>query len=385
MKKFLLIISLICYLGFSQTIKQDGVFAIISTNKGKIVLQLAYDKAPITVANFVSLAEGTNTVVDTQYKGKPYYNGLKFHRVIANFMIQGGDPTGTGSSGPGYKFTDEITDLKHNSAGILSMANAGLGTNGSQFFITHKETPWLDGKHTVFGKVIEGQEVVNAIAQNDVMESIEIIRKGKEAKKFNAAQIFANYVANKEAKDKEIAQVNNEFIQKQKKLQKEIQKKQAELQTQKQKELDAKLAPLFAEKKAYFTNQKTKSTTLPSGLQYIITKKGNGIKPAEGEAIKLNYSGYFPNGKLLDTNIQEIAEKFGKYDKNRAQMKGYEPMASSIGDKRFIPGFTEGLNYIKQGGKILLFIPSKLAWGEKGGGNIIPPNTDVIFEIEIME
>jgi len=187
----------------------EGVFAEIETSKGKIVIALEYKKTPVTVANFVSLAEGTNTEVkDEKLKGKPFYNGLKFHRVIADFMIQGGDPAGNGSGGPGYAFKDEIVaDLKHNSGGILSMANSGPKTNGSQFFITHKETPWLDGKHTVFGHVTSGMDVVNAIKQDDLINKITIVRKGADAKKFDAAKIFTDYMANKANEDKKEAEL----------------------------------------------------------------------------------------------------------------------------------------------------------------------------------
>ena len=140
--------------------------AHIKTNKGTIRLNLFYDKVPLTVSNFVNLAN------------RGYYNNLKFHRVIDDFMIQTGCPLGTGAGGPGYDFEDEFHDsLKHDKPGILSMANAGPGTNGSQFFITHVETPWLDNNHSIFGQVIDDQDqdVVNSISQNDIIEEISII------------------------------------------------------------------------------------------------------------------------------------------------------------------------------------------------------------------
>jgi peptidylprolyl isomerase len=172
--------------------KEEGLYANIKTNKGTIVIKLEYEKAPLTVANFVALAEGKmkNTA---KPEGTPYYDGIKFHRVIADFMVQGGDPTGTGMGGPGYAFPDEIhPDLKHTRAGTLSMANAGPYTNGSQFFITHKDTPWLDGRHAVFGYVVTGQEVVNAIAQGDVMEKVTIEAVGKTAKAWDPMKVLAD-------------------------------------------------------------------------------------------------------------------------------------------------------------------------------------------------
>src|SRR5436190_11886698 len=200
----------------ATTVKGDGIFAKMQTSKSLIVLELEYQKTPITVANFIALAEGNNPYVKEEYKGKPFYNGLKFHRVIKDFMIQGGDPLGSGSGDPGYRFKDEFfADLKHDKGGILSMANSGPGTNGSQFFITHKETPWLNGKHTVFGHVVSGMDVVNAIAQDDVILKVSIVRNGEMAKKFNAVKVFSDYYSNKGEDDKRTAALQAEKMQKQ--------------------------------------------------------------------------------------------------------------------------------------------------------------------------
>lgn len=179
-----------CNLLQKNLIKEEGLYAKITTNKGDIILYLEFEKTPLTVANFVGLADG-QIKNDAKKTGIPYYNGLIFHRVIKDFMIQTGDPTGTGRGGPGYKFKDEFhPDLKHDKAGILSMANSGSGTNGSQFFITHKATSWLDNKHSVFGHVVEGLDVVNMIQANDTIIEVKIIRNGKKAKKFKAFETF---------------------------------------------------------------------------------------------------------------------------------------------------------------------------------------------------
>lgn len=354
----------------------EGLFADIETNKGKITVKLEYKKTPVTVANFVSLAEGTNTVVSETYKGKPYYDGIKFHRVIKDFMIQGGDPLGTGAGDPGYKFKDEIvTELKHTKGGILSMANAGPGTNGSQFFITHKETPWLDGRHTVFGEVTQGMDVVNKIEQGDNIVKMTITRKGKEAKAFDAAKIFENYYANKAEDDK-----------KQAVLEEEKRKKATEEQAAKDKDYNDKYAPVFQAKKAEFEKAKATATQTASGLRYTIIKKGSGNKPAAGAAVQIGYAGYFENGKLFDTSFEDIAKLYGKHDPMRAQQGGYNGFPFTYGNKTgLIAGFIEGLENMNSGDRALIFIPSKLGYGERGAGGIIPPNTDLVFEIEMNE
>lgn len=337
----------------------DGMYADLQTDKGDILLKLEYELTPVTVANFVSLAEGTNGYVHDEFKGKPFYDGLKFHRVLKDFMIQGGDPRGNGSGDPGYKFEDEFPiddegnlQLKHNGAGILSMANSGPNANGSQFFITHKETPWLDGRHSVFGHVVKGQEVVDSIAQNDVIKTIEIIRIGKEAKKFDAAEEFNGYFAKIEER------------------QKEIERKRAEVKE--------KIVTFVKENEG-------KARELPSGLKIITLQEGNGTKPEVGTKVPVYYAGYFTSGDLFDSNIKEIAEIHGKYNNRRDQMGGYNPTPMVCSpDAALIPGFKEGLLQMNYGDKVLLLIPSHLAYGEQGSRGVIPPNADLIFELEIV-
>lgn len=341
---------------------KDGMYAEIETSKGTILVELEYKKTPITVANFVSLAEGKNTMVDEKYKGKPFYDGLKFHRVLANFMIQGGDPDGTGMGGPGYKFKDEIVaDLPLDKEGILAMANGGPGTNGSQFFITHTATPWLTGIHTVFGHVLEnGMEVVNKIQQDDIINKITIIRKGEDAKKFDAPKIFKDNFANEVANQKKIEE---------EKL-----------------KMRAQYAEVIKEKQAFFTTERATSTKTQSGLQFKIIKKGNGKKPVAGTQVFLNYAGYFENGDLFDSNIESIATAYGTVDPNRAAQKGYQPIPFTAGTKEgMIPGFIEGIEQLSYGDKAVIFIPSYLGYGERGAGGVIPPNANIIFELELLE
>ena len=354
----------------------QGIFAEMLTSKGKIVIQLEYQKTPITVANFISLAEGTNaSVTDEKLKGKPFYDGLKFHRVIADFMIQGGDPQGNGSGGPGYAFKDEFTDATFNKAGILAMANSGPKTNGSQFFITHKETSWLSGKHTIFGYVITGQDVVDKIAQDDVILKLSFLRKGDAAKKFDATKIFGDYMANKggdDAKDAAIAAEKN--------------KKQADLEAQKKAEYLTKFAPVVTAKAKYLNDAKATATETASGLKYKIMQPGTGKKPADGANVFINYAGYLEDGSLFDSSIESVNKDYGKFDENRGKQNGYQPFPFQYGKKDgLIPGFIEGLGLVNFGDKVLVFIPAKLGYGDKGAGNVIPPNANIIFEIEMLE
>lgn len=332
----------------------EGLYAEINTTKGKIVAELEFEKVPLTVANFVSLAEGKNQYVDAQFKDKPFYDGLTFHRVIENFMVQGGDPTGTGEGGPGYKFNDEFNaELKHNKPGVLSMANAGPGTNGSQFFITHVETPWLDGMHSVFGHVIEGQDIVNKIVQGDKIETIKIIRSGKKAEDFDAAKVFKQ--------------------------------KQEENQKQQEESLKA-IDGVLKETSAKLTDAKVKATKLQSGLSYFVFEKGTGAKPKEGETVNVAYAGYFEDGRLFDSSIEEVATKYNMLDPQRKAANQYIPIPFQIGNKTgMIPGFIEGIEQLNIGDKAYIFIPSHLGYGDRGAGAVIPPNTDLVFELHITK
>jgi len=352
----------------------DGMFADIKTNKGDIIVKLEYEQTPITVANFVTLAEGTSPFVSDNYKGKKYYDGTTFHRVMKDFMIQGGDPLGNGTGNPGYKFADELTDsLRHDKKGILSMGNSGFATNGSQFFITHKAAPWLDGYdengflkqcknprvscHTVFGEVIEGLAVVDSIANVKVedqnkpvtpvtMNTIAIINNGKDAKKFDAVQVMTDYFAAEEAKLAELKKAKADIV-------------------------------------SEFETQKAKAEELPSGLRIFKLKEGSGDKPKVGQSVMVQYAGFLADGSLFDSNFEEVATRFGTFDANRKTGGGYEPMPMEFSpDARLIAGFKEGLMSMTVGDKIRVFIPPHLGYGAQGTGPI-PPNADLVFELEI--
>ncbi|MDT0651287.1 peptidylprolyl isomerase [Autumnicola edwardsiae] len=306
----------------------NGLYAKFHTSKGEILVSLEFEKTPGTVGNFVGLAEG-NIENDAIPQGKPYYDGLKFHRVIPDFMVQGGDPQGTGSGGPGYQFEDEIhPDLKHDSPGTLSMANAGPGTNGSQFFITHGATPWLDGKHTVFGNVVEGQDVVDKISQGDKIEKLEIIREGEAAKSFNAVESFRQF--NGAKAEREAAA-----------------KKQ-------QEELLGEISQGF---------EKTES-----GLRYKIEKKGDGPRAEKGKTVSVHYKGMLTDGTVFDSSY-----------------KRKQPIEFPIGVGHVIKGWDEGIQMLQVGDEARFVIPSHLGYGERGAGGVIPPNAALVFDVELMD
>lgn len=307
---------------------ENGMYAKINTTKGDILIKLEYVKAPLTVANFVALAEGSMSNPHKS-EGEGYYDGLKFHRVIAEFMIQGGCPDGTGMGDPGYSFADEFhPSLKHDKAGVLSMANSGPATNGSQFFITHKETPWLDGKHSVFGQVVDGMDVVNNIVKDDIMNTITIIREGNDAKLFDALTVFKN-------EQKKIEQAN----------------------ALKEKEAMEKMRVLLEG-----------ATTTTSGLGYKIIKKGEGDKHPDAESIvRVHYTGKLIDGTIFDSSVQ----------------RG-EPIEFPL--NRVIPGWTEGVQLMVVGDKWTFIIPGNLAYGQRGVPQAgIGPNATLIFDVELLD
>jgi cyclophilin family peptidyl-prolyl cis-trans isomerase len=344
----------------------DGLYAKIETNKGDIIVNLDYTKAPITVANFITLAEGKNEfVTNNNLKGRPFFDGLKFHRVIKDFMIQTGDPLGTGAGDAGYKFKDEITDLRFDKEGVLAMANNGPATNSSQFFITHLATPWLDGKHTIFGHVVDkGMDVVNQIEQNDYINKISIIRKGEAAKKFNASKTFYDYFS----------------------IEAEKQKKKQAIEEQNKKLYNEKYKDVIEDKVKYFDALKSKATKTSTGLKYVITKKTTAKKPTNGTNVYIHYAGFLEDGTLFDSSIENVAQMFGKFDPARSEAKQYIPIPFQAGRKDgMIPGFIEGVEKLSFGEKAVLFIPSHLAYGAGGAGDVIPPYANIIFEIELLE
>ncbi|MDA0316178.1 MAG: peptidylprolyl isomerase [Bacteroidetes bacterium] len=358
----------------------NGLFAEFATTKDTIIVELFYEKTPLTVANFVGLAEGTHPKLADSLQGIPFYNGTIFHRVINEFMIQGGDPSGTGMGKPGFTFGDEFDEtLKHDKPGVLSMANSGPATNGSQFFITEVPTPWLDNKHSIFGQVVKGQEVVDSISNVQVMPgsnkpledirilSLNIIRQGFGAKRFNAAKTW-----------------NREFPLLEEKRLKKIEEAKQEAERQK-KIAEEKMETAAAEILPVLEDYKSKATTSDSGLLSYTIKEGTGEKPKQGQSVKLYYQGYFTDGKLFGTNVKDIDIKCGTYDEKKEQRGFYNLMPMQISaDAQMIPGFKEGVFNMKKGDKTFLYLPSHLAYGEAGRGPIAP-NSDLIFIIEMVD
>ena len=337
---FIIILTALCNstkgdLMAAETKLDDGLYAKIMTSKGDITVKLEFEKTPLTVTNFVGLAEGTKNFNDSKGRSSGrYYDGLEFHRVINDFMIQGGCPLGSGTGGPGYKFPDEFDPgLRHDRPGILSMANAGPGTNGSQFFITHVPTPWLDNKHTVFGHVISGQDVVNAIKKGDTLTRVEIIRVGETAEDFKADQESFEQLLNGLDKNKA-----------------------AKAKARREKDM-----AMIKEK---WPNVQTTDT----GLMYEVVTKGSGAgKPKPGDTVSAHYTGMFMDGSKFDSSVD----------------RG-EPIRFPVGTGRVIKGWAEALLDMTKGEKRTLIIPPQLAYGSQGRGPI-PPNATLVFEVELLD
>ncbi len=310
--------------------KTDYILAHIKTNKGEIVCDLEFEKTPVTVANFIGLAEGK---IENSCKTltKPFYDGLTFHRVVDNFMIQGGDPKGNGMGDPGYKFMDEFDPtLTFNTSGILAMANSGPGTNGSQFFITHLPTEFLNNKHTIFGHVVTGQNIVNAIKAGDIMESITIEIKGDKANAFDAVSVFNN----KKFKTTAVP---------------------ASTLSQELSEFNTWVKKNYPKAKKY-------------GEMYIlVTQKGSGAIPKNGQQISANYTGKFIDGKKFDSSLD-----------------GGVPFTFNLGAGMVIKGWDEGFAKLNIGSKATLLIPYTYGYGEQGSPGNIPPKATLVFDVELM-
>lgn len=322
---------------------QDGVFAVMETSNGVIAIKLHYKETPLTVTNFVGLAEGTLDAA----KGKPFYDGLKFHRVISkangdgqDFMIQGGDPKGNGTGGPGYKFPDEfVSSLRHDEPGVLSMANSGTNTNGSQFFITIVETPWLDDKHTVFGKVVYGQDVVDSMKQGATIKKVTIVRQGADAEAFTATQ--ADF-------DKQL-EIRNKKLEEEK------------IAARKAKE-EAMKAVIAEIEEDYPDATKT-----ADGIYYEILKEGKGNAIGSRRVVAVHYTGMLLDGTVFDSS------------------EGRGTLSFITGAGQMIEGFDIMTQDMKLGEKRRMILPPDLAYGEMGYPGVIPGNAYLIFEVELVQ
>ena len=321
---------------------KEGVFAEISTTRGDIFVELYYKQTPLTVTNFVGLAEGTLDAT----KGKHFYDGLKFHRVIEDFMIQGGDPRGNGTGGPGYQFADEfLDDLKFTGPGVLAMANAGPGTNGSQFFITHVATPWLNGHHTIFGHVVDSasQKVVNSVKQGDKIVSIKIFRQGTAAQGFTATQ-------------EDFDKLNSAATEK-------AEAAERAARAARRAEMEKKLASQIAAIEKNFPGYEKDE----NGIYYKITKEGTGSKCGSGRNVSTEYKGYLVDGTVFD------------------QSKGRGPLEFTTGAHQMIPGFDVAVQDMKIGEKRTVVLPPDMAYGANGIPGVIPGNAYLAFDIELVK
>jgi cyclophilin family peptidyl-prolyl cis-trans isomerase len=354
---------------------EDGIYAEFVTNKGTMLAELYYDKVPVTVANFVALAEGNHPMTKEEYKGKPYYDSITFHRVVNNFMIQGGDPTASGMGDPGYKFPDEFhPELKHDKPGILSMANSGKNTNGSQFFIMEKEWPSLDNRHAVFGLVIKGMDVHDSISnvkvidprarnhkpvEDVVITKLNIIRKGKDAKFFDAPKVF----------EEEMPKI------------KERQEQQRAEARKKAEELAQKAKAEWLKKNESLDGRRIDS---PTGMAMIFTHESDDIKPNSSQRVNIDCAGYFEDGTLFWTTWKDVAEKNGKYDENQDKAGRYTPFDMPYNETAsLVAGFREAMLNMKIGDKARVFIPYYLGYGDAGRAPLIPGKTNLVFDIEL--
>lgn len=376
---------------------EDGLYAEIITSKDTMVAKLFFEKVPVTVANFVALAEGNHPMVGEEFKGKPFFDSLTFHRVMDKFMIQGGDHTASGGGNAGYKFTADFDpSLVHDKGGILSMANSGnTNTNGTQFFITEVPYPSLNAFdaegnikpcdqprvscHSVFGELVKGIEVQDAISNVAVeprskkplepvyITKVTIIRKGSAAKSFNAPKVFEDELPN--AEDKMAGLLENARVTAEEKRIKRL-----ETITEVAKTVQPQLDDYTAKAKA-----------LPSGLKKYVITEGTGAKVKVGDQAMIAYEGYFTDGRLFDSNVLEIVEKYDMVNPDRKAAGAYGPTRMVVQpDAQMISGFKEAIASLKVGEKAFFFLPSHLAYGERGRG-AIAPNTDLTFILELTE
>ncbi|REE24827.1 peptidylprolyl isomerase [Winogradskyella pacifica] len=374
---------------------EEGIYAEFVTSKDTMVAKLFYEKAPVTVANFVALAEGNHPLVKEELKGKPFYDGLTFHRVMNNFMVQGGDPTATGTGDPGYKFEDElVAEYKHDKPGILSMANSGPNSNGSQFFITEKVTPWLDGYdengvlrdcenprvacHSVFGELVKGLNILDTISnvkvaprtnkplEDVIIKKLNIIRIGSAAKKFDAPKVFTE----------ELPKIKERIAQA--KLDAEKKAEEAKIEA-KAKADAAKVA--FLKKNDELKGRKIES---PTGMAMIFTHESKGVTPKATDRVNIECAGYLENGELFWTTWKDVAEKNGKYDERTDKAGRYSSFDMPYNETAgLIAGFREAMLHMKIGDKARVFIPYYLGYGERGNPPVIPPSANLVFDIEL--